>query len=72
MEGLDERYADYQYFIGCTLTGQNFFEEAIAFYSVAIDMEKKADYFEKRGDAYKALGMQNKADADYREAKSRG
>jgi serine/threonine protein kinase len=72
MEGLDESYADYQYFIGRTLTGQNFYEEAIAVYSLAINMEKKAAYFEGRGNAYEALGMRDNADADYREAKNHG
>ncbi|MDR0452474.1 MAG: protein kinase [Treponema sp.] len=72
MEGLDESYADYQSCIGHTLAEQNFCEEAIAFYSLAIDMEKKAVYFNGRGNAYRALGMQDKADADYQEAKNYG
>jgi hypothetical protein len=72
MEGLDESYADYQYFIGCTLAGQDFYEEAIAFHSLAIDMEKKAAYFNGRGSAYNALGMADKADADYQEAMNHG
>jgi Flp pilus assembly protein TadD len=35
-------------------------------------MEKKAAYFNGRGNAYKALGMSDKANTDYREANKLG
>jgi serine/threonine protein kinase len=72
MEGLDESYADYQRYIGDTLARQDLHEEAIAFYSVAIGMERKADYFNARGKVYETLGMQSNAEADYLEARNCG
>ncbi|MDR2864192.1 MAG: WG repeat-containing protein, partial [Spirochaetaceae bacterium] len=48
-------------------------KEAITFYSMAIEHGKeekdKARYYNNRGHSYKSLGMQDKADADYRTAK---
>jgi serine/threonine protein kinase len=54
---------------GKALYGLERYKEAIAAYAQAIGIEGKAVFYKNRGNAYAALGMQDKADADYREAK---
>jgi tetratricopeptide (TPR) repeat protein len=45
------------------------YNESISCYTMAIEKKREAAFYNNRGNAYKALSMQDKADADYREAK---
>jgi tetratricopeptide (TPR) repeat protein len=54
---------------GIALLLLNRHKEAIACFTAAIEIENKPVFYIYRGHAYKALGMQDKADADYKTAK---